>query len=137
LSPPAADSSPPRQIAAATPPKVVTAPSNLFDSNKPAGNIFISPHLPKQKNWDPITNGKLHTPVDNEDFSHMIPGGLTKLLKRQGEQNDREMLNLLAGQARKQTPEELLARQEEQKDRKAFSLLPGQENKHKLRCPHV
>jgi hypothetical protein len=116
LSPPAADSSHPRQIAAATPPKVVmpsrtaaatppkviTAPSNLFDSNKPAENIFISPHIPKQKKWDLIKNGKLHTPVDNEDFTHMIPGGLTKLLKRQGEQNDRIIFNLLAGQAKKQ-----------------------------------
>jgi hypothetical protein len=102
-SPLAADSSPRRQIAAATPlkvvtlsqtaaatpPKVVTAPSNLFDSNKPGKNIFISPHIPKQNKWDPIKNCKLHVPVDNEDFTHMIPGGLTKLLKRQGEQNDR------------------------------------------------
>jgi hypothetical protein len=58
-SPPAADSSPPRQIAAATPPKVVTAPSNLFNSNKPA-DIFISPHILKKK-WDPIANGMLNT----------------------------------------------------------------------------
>jgi hypothetical protein len=48
LSLPAADSSPPRQIAAVTPPKVVTAPSDQFDSNKLA-NIFISPHIPKPK----------------------------------------------------------------------------------------
>jgi hypothetical protein len=61
LQPRAAASSPPRQIAAATPPKVVTprqtaaatppkvvtAPSNLFNCNKPGGNIFISPHIPK------------------------------------------------------------------------------------------
>jgi hypothetical protein len=84
LLPPAADSSPPRQIAAVTPPIVVTAPSNLFDSNKPA-NIFISPHIPKPKKWDPIANGMLDTPtpVDNVNFIHPIPGGLTKQLKRQ------------------------------------------------------
>jgi hypothetical protein len=45
-SPPAADSSPPRQIAALTPPRVVTAPSKLFDNNKPT-HIFISPHIPR------------------------------------------------------------------------------------------
>jgi hypothetical protein len=38
----------------------------------------------------------LDTPVDNVDFTHIIPGGLTKQLKRQREQNDREMLNILA-----------------------------------------
>jgi hypothetical protein len=131
--PPAADSSPPRQIAAVTPPKVVTAPSDLFHSNKLA-NIFISPHIPKPKKWDPITNGKLHMPVDNVDFTSL---GLTKLLKRQGQQNNKAMFNLHASPARKQTREELLARQGEQKDRQAFSLLPGQEKKHKLRRPRV
>jgi hypothetical protein len=47
------------------------------------------------------------------------------------------MFNLLAGQAEKQTQEELLARQGEQNDRKMFNLLPGQEKKLKLRRPHV
>jgi hypothetical protein len=47
--PPAADSSPPRQIAAATPPKIVTAPSNRFDNNKPGSNIFISPLVARAK----------------------------------------------------------------------------------------
>jgi hypothetical protein len=97
-SPPAADSSPPRQIAALTPPRVLTAPSELFDNNKPA-EIFISPHIPKIRKRDPIANGMLDKPpVDNVDFTHMIPGGLTRLLKRQGEQNNRAMYNLL-GQA--------------------------------------
>jgi hypothetical protein len=85
----AADSSPPRQIAAAPPPKVVTAPSDLIDNNKPGKNIFISPPVSKRKKWDPIKNGKLHTPVYKEDFTHIIPGGLNKLLERQGEQNER------------------------------------------------
>jgi hypothetical protein len=89
-------SSPRRQIAALTPPRVVTAPSELFDSNKQA-DIFISPHIPKNKKWYPIANSKLNTPpVDNVDFTHMIPSGLTRLLKRQGEQNDTAMYNLLA-----------------------------------------
>jgi hypothetical protein len=76
-SPPAADSSPPRQIGALTPPRVVTAPSKLFDNNKPA-KIFITPHIPKIRNWNPIANGMLDKlPVDNVDFTHIIPGGLT------------------------------------------------------------
>jgi hypothetical protein len=62
LLPPAADSSPPRQIAAVTHLKVVTAPSNLFNSNKPA-IIFISHHIPKPKKWDPIMNGMLNMPT--------------------------------------------------------------------------
>jgi hypothetical protein len=73
---PAADSSPPRQIAALTPPRVVTAPSELFDNNKPA-DIFISPHIPRIPKWDPIANGMLEKPpVDNVDYTHMIPAGL-------------------------------------------------------------
>jgi hypothetical protein len=140
LSPPAAASSPPRQIAALTQPRVVAAPSKLFDNNKPA-NIFISPHIPRIRKWDLIVNGMLEKPpVDNVDYTHMIPGGLNRLLKRQGEQNERAMQNIL-GQAgrkvRQEEKEKLLARQEEQKNRQAFRLLPGQENKQKLRRPHV
>jgi hypothetical protein len=140
LLPPAADSSPLRQIAALTPPRVVTAPSKLFDNNKPA-EIFISPHIPKPRKWDPIANSKLDTPpVDIVDFTHMIPRGLTRLLKRQGKQNDRAMYNLL-GQAgrkiRREEKEKLLARLEETRNRQAFRLLQGQENKQKLRRPHV
>jgi hypothetical protein len=101
-SPPAADSSPPRQIAAATPPKIVTAPSNRFNNNKPGNNIFISPPVARAK-WDPIKNGKLQaTPVDDKDFTHLIPGGLNKLLERQGEQNERRMHNILSSSANKQ-----------------------------------
>jgi hypothetical protein len=103
--------------------------------------IFISPHIPKIRKWDPIVNGMQDKPpVDNVDFRHMIPGGLTRLLKRQGEPNVRAMYNLL-GQAgrkvRQEEKEKLLARQEEQRNRQAFRLLPGQENKQKLRRPHV
>jgi hypothetical protein len=139
-SPPAAASRPPRHIAALTPPRVVAAPSKLFDNNMPA-DIFISPHIPRIRKWDPIANGMLEKPsVDNVDYTHMIPGGLTILLKRQGEQNDRAMQNIL-GQAgrkvRQEEKEKLLARQEEQKNRQAFRLLPGQENKQKLHCQHV
>jgi hypothetical protein len=66
-SPAAADSSPPRQIAALTPPKIVAAPSERFDNNTPA-DIFISPHIPRIKKWDPIANGRLEKPpVDNVD----------------------------------------------------------------------
>jgi hypothetical protein len=81
----AANSSPQRQIAAATPQKIITAPSNLFDNNKLGDNsIFISP-----SKWDPIKNGKLPAVPRDEDCNDMIPGGLTNLLKRQGEQNER------------------------------------------------
>jgi hypothetical protein len=122
------------------PPRVVTAPSKLFDNNKPA-NIFISPHIPRIQRWDPIANGTLEKPpVDNVDYTHMIPGSLTRLLKRQGEQNDRAMQNILGQAGRKVRQEEkerLLARQEEQKNRQALRLLAGQENKQKLRRPHV
>jgi hypothetical protein len=128
-SPPAADSSLPMQIAALTPPRFVTAPSELFDNNKPA-DIFISPYIPRIWKWDLIANGMLEKPpVDNVDDTHIIPGGLTRLLKRQGEQNDRAMQNILGQAGRKVRQEEkerLLARQEEQKNRQAFRLLPGQ-----------
>jgi hypothetical protein len=101
-SPPAAHSSPPSQIVAATPPKIVPAPSNLFDNNKPSDNIFISPPVARPK-WDPIKNGKLPAlPQDNKDFTDMIPGGLNKLLERQGEQNDRGMHNILSNSANRQ-----------------------------------
>jgi hypothetical protein len=76
------------------PPKIVTAPSNLFDNNKPgnsvSGNsIFISP-----SKWDPIKNSKLRAMLRDEDCNNMIPGGLTNLLKRQKEQNERAMQNI-------------------------------------------
>jgi hypothetical protein len=123
-----------------TPPRVVAAPSKLFDNNKPA-DIFISPHIPRIKKWDPIANGMLEKPpVDNVDYTHMISGGLNRLLKRQGEQNDRAMQNIL-GQAgrkvRQEAKEKLLTRQEEQRNRQAFHLLQDQGNKQKLRRPNV
>jgi hypothetical protein len=79
----------------------LAASSDLFDNNKPGENIFISPPVAREK-WDPIKNGKLHTPVDNKDFTYMIAGGLNKLLKRQGEQNERRMHNILSSSVNKQ-----------------------------------
>jgi hypothetical protein len=32
--------------------------------------------------------------VDKEDFTHMIPGGLNRLLKKQGKQNKRDMQDI-------------------------------------------
>jgi hypothetical protein len=88
----AADSSPPRQIAALPPPRIVAAPSELFNNDTP-DDLIISPHIRK---WDPIANGSLDKPpVDNVDYTHMIPGGLNGLLKRQGEQNERAMHNIV------------------------------------------
>jgi hypothetical protein len=78
------------------------APSNLFDNNKPGDNIFISPSVGRAK-WDPIKNSKLPAmPRDNKDFTDMIPGSLNKLLKRQGDQNERRMHNILSSSANRQ-----------------------------------
>jgi hypothetical protein len=131
--PTATDSSPPRR-------RVVAAPSKLFDNNKPA-DIFISPHIPRIQKWDPIGNGMLaKPPVDNVDYTHMISGGLDRLLKRQGEQNERAMPNIL-GQAgrkvRQEAKEKLLGRQEEQRNIPVFHLLQDQGNKQKLRRLNV
>jgi hypothetical protein len=92
------NSSPQRQIAAATslPTKIVTAPSDLFDNNKPGDSIFISPPIALAK-WDPIKNSTLPTvkqPGREEDCNDMFLGGLTNLLKRQKKQNDRAMKNI-------------------------------------------
>jgi hypothetical protein len=136
-SPAAADSSPPRQIAALTPPRIVAAPSKLFN-NETLADLVISPHIRK---WEPIANGKLEKPpVDNVDYTHMIPGGLKGLLKRQGEQNERAMHNILGHAGRKvkqEAKERILARQEEQRNRQAFHMLQDPGNKQKLRCPHI
>jgi hypothetical protein len=82
------------------PPKIVTAPSDLFDNNKPGNsisgnNIFISP-----SKWDPIKNGKLPVVPQDEDCNDMIPGKITNRLKRQKEQNERAMHNLLSKSTR-------------------------------------
>jgi hypothetical protein len=93
-----ADSSPPRRIAAMTPPRIVTAPSDLFNNGTPA-DLFISPHI---KKWDPIADDRREkTLVDKVDYTHMIPGGLNGLLKRQGEQNERDMHDILGHTERK------------------------------------
>jgi hypothetical protein len=97
-----AESSPPRKIAALTPTRIVAAPSKLINNDTPA-DLFISPYIRK---WDPIANGRLEkTPVDNVDYTHMIPGGLKGLLKRQGKQNERAMHNIL-GHARRKVKQE-------------------------------
>jgi hypothetical protein len=132
-----ADSSPPRRIAALTPPRIVAAPSNLFNNGTPA-NLFISPHI---KKWDPIADDRREkTPLDNVNYTHMIPGGLNGLLKRQGEQNKRDMHDILGHTGRKakqEAKERLLARQAEQRSRQAFHMLHNPGNKQKLRRPHV
>jgi hypothetical protein len=65
-------------------------------------NIFNSPPDARAQ-WDPIKNGKLlATPLDDKDFTRMIPGSLNKLLERQGEQNERRMHNILSSSANRQ-----------------------------------
>jgi hypothetical protein len=106
-----------------TPPRIVAAPSNRFNNSMPA-DLFISPHI---KKWDPIADNRQEkTPVDNMDYTHMIPGGLNGLLKRQGEQNERDMHDILGHTGRKakqEAKERLLARQAEQRSRQAFHML--------------
>jgi hypothetical protein len=85
------DSSPQRQITAATPPKIVAAPSNLFDNNKPGNSILSNSIFISLSKWDPIKNGKLPAVPRDEDCNDMIPGGLTNLLKRQKEQDEGAM----------------------------------------------
>jgi hypothetical protein len=132
-----ADSSPPRRIAAMMPPRIVAMPSDLFNNGTPA-DLFISPHF---KKWDPIVDDRQEkTPVDKEDYTHMIPGGLNRLLKRQGEQNKRDMQDILGHterKAKKEAKERLLVRQSEQRSRQAFKMLQDPGNKQKLRRPHI
>jgi hypothetical protein len=120
-----------------TPPRIVAAPSNRFNNSMPA-DLFISPHI---KKWDPIADNRQEkTPVDNMDYTHMIPGGLNGLLKRQGEQNERDMHDILGHTGRKakqEAKERLLARQAEQRSRQAFHMLQNPGNKQKLHRPHV
>jgi hypothetical protein len=120
-----------------TPPRIVETPNHPFDNSTP-DDLFISPHF---KKWDPIGDGRREeTPVDKEDFTHMIPGGLNRLLKRQGEQNERDMQDILGHterKAKKEAKERLLSRQSEQRSRQAFKMLQDPGNKQKLRCPHV
>jgi hypothetical protein len=72
--------------------RIVEAPNDLFNNGTP-DDIFISPHF---KKWNPIADGRREeTPVDKEDFTHMIPGSLNRLLKKQGKQNERDMQDIL------------------------------------------
>jgi hypothetical protein len=73
---------------------------------------------------------------DKEDFN--------RLLKKQGEQNKRDMQDIPGHVERKAknyaklyAKERLLARQSEQRDRQAFKMLQNPGNKQKLLCPHV
>jgi hypothetical protein len=137
LSPAAADSSLLRLIAALTPPIIVADPRELFNNDTRA-DLFISPPIRK---WDLIENGRLEKPpVDNVDHTHMIPGSLNALLKRQSKQNNRAMQNILGHAGRKvkqEAKDRILARQEEQRNRQAFHMLQDPGNKQKLRRPHV
>jgi hypothetical protein len=130
-SSPPRSSSPPRNIAARTPtpPRIVETPNDPFDNGTPDDLHF--------RKWDPIADGRQEeTPVDKEDFMHMIPGGLNRLLKKQGEQNERDMQDILDHTKRKANnyakiyaKERLLARQSEQRSRQAFKMLQDPGNK--------
>jgi hypothetical protein len=110
--------SPPRSIAARTPspPRIAETPDDPFDNTSP-DNLFISPHSGK---WDPIANGN-HRAVDYRQQD------INRLLKRQGEQNERDMQDIPGYVARKEknypklyAKERLLQRQAEQ--RQAFRI---------------
>jgi hypothetical protein len=130
-----ADSSPPRSIAARTPssPRIVETPNDPFDNATP-DDLFISTHLGK---WHPIKDGgREETPEDEEDIN--------RLLKKQREQNERDMQDIPGHVERKAVnyaklyaKERLLARQLEQRQRQAFKMLQNPGNKQKLRRPHV
>jgi hypothetical protein len=120
-----------------TPPRIIETQNDPFNNGTP-DDLFISPHF---KKWDPIADSRREeTPVDKEDVTHMIPGGLNRLLKRQGKQNERDTQDIhghTERKAKKEAKERLLARQSEQRSRQAFKMLRDPGNKQKLRCPHV
>jgi hypothetical protein len=106
-------------------------PDNPFDNTSP-DNLFISPHLEK---WDPIANGN-HSAVDYRQQD------INRLLKRQGEQNERDMQDIPGYVARKEknyaklyAKERLLQTQAEQRQGKTFKDLQDPGNKQKLRRP--
>jgi hypothetical protein len=122
--------SPPRSIAARrpSPPRIAETPDNPFDNTSP-DNLFISPHLEK---WDPIANGN-HSAVDYRQQD------VDRLLKRQGEQNERDMQDIPGYVARKEknyaklySKERILERQAEQRQRQVFKDLQDPGNKQKL-----
>jgi hypothetical protein len=143
-----ADSSPPRSIAARrpSPPRSIAArtpsPLTIIETrNDPFANnatkaLFISPHLGK---WDPIANG---SKVTQEDTDKRRQEDINCMLKRQREQNERDMQDIPGYVARKERSyaklyarERILERQAEQRQRKVFKDLQEQENKQKLRRP--
>jgi hypothetical protein len=101
------------------PPRIVKTPNDPFGNATP-DDLFISPHLRK---WDPIKDGRQEeTPEDEED--------LDRLLKKQREQNERDMQDIPGHVKRKAVnyaklyaKERLLARQSEQRHRQAFKML--------------
>jgi hypothetical protein len=134
-TPSPANGSPAKRIAARTPtpPRISETPNDPFDNGTP-DDLFISPHLRK---WNPIVDGRREeTPENKEDFN--------RLLKKQGEQNERDMQDIPGHVGRKANnyaklyaKERLLAKQSEQKHRQAFNMLQKPGNKQKLRRPHV
>jgi hypothetical protein len=80
-----ADNSPPRSIAARTPlpPRIVETPNDPFNNTSP-DNLFISPRLGK---WDPNANGSHSTSGDRQE-------DINRLLKKQREQNERDMQDI-------------------------------------------
>jgi hypothetical protein len=86
-----ADSSPQRSIAARTlsPPTIAKTPNDPFDNNA-QNNLFISPHLGK---WDPIADGS-HSTSRQEDIDRLRQEDIDRLLKKQHEQNERDMQDI-------------------------------------------
>jgi hypothetical protein len=143
-----ADSSPPRSIAARTPspprsitartpwpPTIVETPNDPF-ANNATNALFISPHLGK---WDPIAKG---SKITQEDTDRRRQEDIDCMLKRQREQNERDMQDIPGYVARKERSyaklyamERILERQAEQRQQKVFKDLQEQENKQKLRRP--
>jgi hypothetical protein len=132
-----ADSSPPRSMAARTPlpTTIVETPDNPL-ANNATNALFISPHL---GNWDPIRDG---SKVTQEDTDRRRQEDIDCMLKRQREQNKRDMQDIPGFVARKERSyaklyarERILVRQAEQRQRRIFKDLQEQGNKQKLRRP--
>jgi hypothetical protein len=118
--------SPPRSIAARTPsaPTIVKTPNDPFDNNA-TNDLLIAPHSGK---WDPIAND---SQITQEDTDRRRQEDIDCMLKRQHEQNERDMQDIPGYVARKERSyaklyarERLLERQAEQRRRKAFKALP-------------
>jgi hypothetical protein len=111
-----ADGSPPRSITARTPspPTIAETPNDPFD-NTALNNLFISPHLGK---WDPIADGSHR----QEDIDRLRQEDVDRLLKKQREQDERDMQDIPGHVERKErnyaklyAKERILERQAEQR----------------------